>query len=102
MVHFPTPSADVIYDSTAYPGIPIDGGSTALHGPLVECVGSGTLDPCHADLDGSGMVDGGDLVVILSAWGSTGCHAADLSDDGLVSAEDLTSVLSGWGACPGG
>ncbi len=46
------------------------------------------------DLDGSGLVDGGDLGELLGQWGSAG--AADFNGDGQVDGDDLGSLLGGW------
>ena len=51
---------------------------------------------CPADLDDSGSVDGADLGVLLSSWGSSG---ADLDGSGTVDGADLGILLSAWGAC---
>ena len=58
---------------------------------------------CPADITGSGSVDGVDLALVLTTWGSSGQQGVlncDLNDDGIVSAPDLTLVLSSWGTCP--
>ncbi len=56
----------------------------------------------QGDLDGNGVVDGGDLAVMLGAWGQSsstaGYLAADLSGDGTVDGADLAVLLSRWGA----
>ncbi len=53
---------------------------------------------CHADLDGSGVVDLDDLVTVLAAWGSA---EADVDGDGVTGFGDAVAVLSAWGPCPG-
>jgi hypothetical protein len=42
-----------------------------------------------------GIVDGGDLAVLLSQWGTTG--EADIDGSGLVDGSDLGMLLSAWG-----
>lgn len=60
-----------------------------------ECV---DVPGCTADLTGDGVVDAGDLNIVLSDWGCTGgACAGDLNNDGLVDAGDLNIVLSDWG-----
>ena len=54
---------------------------------------------CPGDLDGDGFVGGGDLGVLLSAWG-TGDPAADLDGDGMVGGADFGMLLAAFGACP--
>ncbi|HMN95883.1 MAG TPA: hypothetical protein PKC43_14060 [Phycisphaerales bacterium] len=48
------------------------------------------------DLDCSGTVDGGDLGLLLGAWGSGEC-AADLDGSGVVDGADLGILLGAWG-----
>jgi len=49
-----------------------------------------------ADLNADGVVDSGDLAVLLAAWGAGG-SAADLDGDGVVGAGDLAILLASWG-----
>lgn len=48
------------------------------------------------DLDGDGVVNGGDLGALLSAWGACAGCAADLNDDGVVDGADLGLMLTAW------
>jgi photosystem II stability/assembly factor-like uncharacterized protein len=55
---------------------------------------------CPADLDDDGLVGIGDLLAVLSSWGTCpGCDA-DLDGDGLVSFADALELLAAWGPCP--
>lgn len=66
----------------------------------VEILGLAPEEPnCPADLTDDGIVDAGDLNIILSDWGCTGSCVGDLTGDGFVDAGDLNIVLSAWGAC---
>lgn len=63
--------------------------------------------PCPADLTGDAQVDGGDLALLLGAWGEcdgagagTGGCPADLNDDSIVDGGDLALLLGAWGTCP--
>ncbi len=49
----------------------------------------------RADLDGNGLVDGGDLGQLLAAWG-TSDGTADLDGNGTVDGADLGILLSSW------
>jgi len=67
------------------------------------------LNPCPADLDGSGDVGFLDVSMLLAAWGPCGdggggggACPADLDTDGTVGFTDLVAVLQTWGACGGG
>ena len=55
-----------------------------------------------ADLDGNGLVDFGDLVILLAAWGecdggTSGC-AGDIDADGDIDFEDLVALLAAFSA----
>lgn len=58
---------------------------------------------CIADLNGDGSVDGADLGILLSAWGTCTdpCCPSDLTGDGQVDGADLGILLASWGDCPG-
>lgn len=55
--------------------------------------------PCPGDIDGSGSVDGSDLAMLLSLWGSGSGHG-DLDGSGVVDGSDLAILLANWGSCP--
>ena len=62
--------------------------------------GNGDADACEADLppgdlNGDGAVNGTDLALLLSVWG-TSDPVADIDGNGTVGGSDLTIVLSGW------
>jgi hypothetical protein len=48
------------------------------------------------DLDGSGIVDGNDLGIMLSGWGSSTSN--DVDGSGTVDGNDLGILLASWGA----
>ncbi len=56
-----------------------------------------SANPCPADLDANGAVDGADLASILSNWGLGG--AGDLDGSGAVDGADLAAILGSWGPC---
>jgi hypothetical protein len=50
---------------------------------------------------GDGMVNGGDLGILLSSWGATlPTGVGDVNHDGVVNGADLAVLLSSWGSCP--
>lgn len=51
--------------------------------------------PLLGDINGDGVVNGGDIAMVLGAWG-TNDAAADLNDDGVVAGADISIVLSNW------
>ena len=54
------------------------------------------VDGCREDLDGNGTVGGGDVGMMLAAWGCEGDCAADLNEDGLVNGADLGLLFAAW------
>ena len=91
-------------------------------GTAEDCDGNGTPDSCdlndgEADVDADevldicerrwgdlnldGSIDGVDLAVLLSGWGTSG-SMADLDGDGMVGGSDLTILLARWGQTPWG
>jgi hypothetical protein len=81
-----------LFDFQSVPGFPI---------PVYE-------SPCPADLSDDGVVDGGDLGLLLLEWGTPGCIGeelpceADLDCNGIVDGSDLGLLLLAWGTCPPG
>lgn len=55
---------------------------------------------CPWDLTGNGVVDAGDLALLLGSWGSCPGCPADFTGDGMVNAADLALLLGDWGPCP--
>ena len=64
------------------------------------------FDSCPADLDATGTVDFGDLLVVLTNWGAcppdgdAPACPGDIDADGLVGFEDMVQLLADWGPCP--
>ncbi len=56
---------------------------------------AGRCGPSTGDMNNDGLVDGADLGLLLSAWGSDS-GAADLDGDGIVNGADLGLLLSSW------
>lgn len=75
------------------------GGGT-YNGDGVACV-TGLCDPvveCPADVNGDLIVDVSDVLLIISAWGSSDADS-DIDDDGIVDVADLLILIDSWGAC---
>ena len=51
---------------------------------------------CFSDLNGDGMVDGGDIGLMVAAWDT---DAYDLNGDGTTDGGDLGLLLLDWGKC---
>ncbi|MDG1977406.1 MAG: PQQ-dependent sugar dehydrogenase [Phycisphaerales bacterium] len=56
------------------------------------------VNPCPADLSGDGIMNGGDIGLLLAAWGTPD---VDLDGDGTTGGADLGLILAAWGPCPG-
>jgi hypothetical protein len=78
--------------------------SEILDNPKLDRDGDFRIDSCFcpADIDENALVDGVDLAIVLSRWGTlpTDYPRADTNGDGTVDGSDLATLLSGWGACP--
>jgi hypothetical protein len=68
--------------------------------PTVTVLINQTPVACAADLDGSGAVGTGDLLDLLSQWGTDPGGPPDFDGDGNVGTSDLLELLSNWGPCP--
>jgi hypothetical protein len=59
---------------------------------------------CPADisplLGGDGVVNAGDLLLVITNWGPAGGSSADITSNRLVNAADLLAVINAWGPCP--
>jgi hypothetical protein len=65
-----------------------------------EDLGGNAICDCAGDLTLDGTVNGADLGILLSAWGTCGGScASDLNRDGAVTGADLGAMLSQWGVC---
>ena len=74
--------------------------STFGSGNRVVVVRGFTISPtCVGDLNGSGVVDGADLSILLSSWGDCGSCPADLNGDCVVDGADVSVLLASWGPC---
>jgi formylglycine-generating enzyme required for sulfatase activity len=62
--------------------------------------GAPSICDCLADLNGDAVVSGGDLGLLLNAWGATASSGAgDVNHDGQVDGADLALMLNSWGSC---
>jgi hypothetical protein len=70
---------------------------------IPDCCEQGFPCSCPSDIDRNGTVDGVDLAIVLTNWGSDGgkdSPHADIDRSGLVDGGDLAAVLDAWGPCP--
>ena len=69
--------------------------------PRLEVVYELPPAPITPDLNGDGMVDSGDLGLLIAAWNGTGSNPADLDGDGVVGPADLGLLIAAWGPVEG-
>jgi hypothetical protein len=68
-------------------------------------IGTAAVVACVGDTDLDGVVDVGDLLDVLEAWGpcadvcAPACRRADVDDDAEIGVTDLLNVLARWGPC---
>jgi len=67
-------------------------GRVDAHAAVVAAL---SVECAFADLNCDGVVDGADLGILLSAWGSDDA-TADLNGDGVVDGADLGQLLANW------
>ncbi|MHC5112805.1 MAG: DUF7453 family protein [Planctomycetota bacterium] len=107
----PVPGAppDTVFTDLGFEDLSVnDSGEVALAASYgVAAVGDGlfllVIDDggCDADVDGSGVVDFGDLLLVIAAWGPCdGPCPPDVTGDGQVGAGDLHAIVAAWGVCP--
>jgi hypothetical protein len=72
-----------------------DGDIAALGGPDARGIFVEEDDTVLGDLTGDGEVDGADLGIFLSLWGTSNADA-DFNGDGVVNGGDLGVLLSNW------
>lgn len=70
--------------------------STSLGSGIVTVSqsGAGCPPPVVGDLTGDGVVNGADLGIVLTSWGSNG--PGDINGDGIVDGADLGLILTNW------
>ncbi|MDA1106589.1 MAG: hypothetical protein O2855_08390, partial [Planctomycetota bacterium] len=70
-----------------------DLGGSCISNNCDDCL---VAPPCPADLNTDGAVNGVDLSMTLSGWGTS---TGDVNGDGLTDGIDLATLLSNWGPC---
>jgi len=65
---------------------------------VLGCAGRAAAQCSAADINHNGVVEGGDLGMLLDVWGTNNADA-DINNDGVVDAVDLAELLGAWGPC---
>lgn len=105
----PFASVDINWPNSLRPtedgsGLLTCGGFTRINGVQtygrVRFACEPSAPPCPADLDGNGLVDGGDVGLLLAGWNSTGDGLlGDLDGNGRIDGGDLGLLVAAWGPC---
>ena len=67
---------------------------------LVDACGcQGEACTCRGDVNEDDVIDAGDLIELLAAWG-TDEPRMDFDENGIVDVRDLIAMLAAWGPCP--
>ena len=62
--------------------------------------------PCESDIARNGVVDAGDLLSVLAAWGPCACelncpaNVDAVLGSTAVDVKDLLKIINTWGGCP--
>ena len=80
------------------PNDQIEGSWQDLGGNCVEVSCDDCQTDCIADINQDGIVDSGDLGLVIAAWGSSD-QACDLDGNGTVGGGDIAYVLGYWDSC---
>ena len=87
-------------DTTVCGNVSLDDPGQQIYGRWTDNLGNTVIDDCPVDCPGDlnddGAVNGGDLGLLLAAWGGPG---GDINDDGVTDGGDLGLLLSYWGDC---
>ena len=72
-----------------------------IDGTSLDENGNGKPDECDCtgDINGDGVVEVNDVMILIMEWGSTTSTLCDLNQDGVVEVNDLIILISAWGQC---
>ncbi len=73
-------------------------GTVLLWGLTLSAIGAPNINEVHvkADVNGDGIVNIQDLVLVSANFGLTGQHPADVNGDGVVNIQDLVAVAAAF------
>jgi hypothetical protein len=57
----------------------------------------GSVEPIQGDVNGDGVVDVSDLLLMIGDWGSCAGCPSDANNDGYVDVTDLLIAIANWG-----
>ncbi|MEE2906660.1 MAG: GC-type dockerin domain-anchored protein [Planctomycetota bacterium] len=74
-----------------------DNNPDEIIGPFVDN-GGNTLCVCPADINGNGIVESDDILIVVAQWATSGPQG-DINQDGIVDISDLLEALATFGPC---
>ena len=83
------------------PPLSIQSPSMAIDGDWIDNGGNTITDECPPecpDINGDGIVNVNDLLMLIGNWGSS-TNIGDVNFDGIVDVTDLLMVVGNWGPC---
>jgi hypothetical protein len=86
-------------DRILFRAVTTDGVTTGLF-LAAACDVAEDDDTCPEDLNGDGVVNVSDLLILFDAWGDCPGCPEDFNDDGVVNVSDLLILFDAWGDCP--
>jgi hypothetical protein len=54
---------------------------------------------CEGDLNGDGLTNVDDIIIVILNWGEIGENPGDANNDGIVDGQDLGLVITSFGGC---
>ncbi len=86
-------SAPVSFTSTTL----CDNEPDEIVGPFIDN-GGNTLCVCPPDINGNGIVEVDDILIVVAQWGTPGPQG-DINQDGIVDIADLLAAIDAFGPC---
>jgi len=105
-VTHPVPELLRTYGVVNSSSAPSFGSSRTVPGTAADAVLMQIVPVCNGNVDGNGVVNVGDLLAVIGAWGpcaDPNVCPADIAPPGgndVVNVQDLLAVIGAWGACP--
>ncbi|MBS0195297.1 MAG: hypothetical protein JSR77_00910 [Planctomycetes bacterium] len=91
-----TASGDLVVIGHAFIGR-IESPTTSAHLGIVPILTSGDAQPCYADFNQDGGIDGTDVEAFFYAW-EGGNAASDVNQDGGIDGADVETFFAAWEA----
>lgn len=92
-----------IVHSTVCGNIGYDSDPTQVYGEYTDKGGNTISEECPVacagDIDGDGVINVNDLLMLIGAWGTCDGCPEDIDENGVVNVNDLLIAIAAWGTC---